>query len=417
MRQTLVSLTAMFASLALLIAGSSLLGTLLSVRLSMEGFSSFAVGGVLFFHALGFVIGTRVVTHVIHRVGQIRAFAAFAAAACVASLLHPLFVHGIAWAALRLVVGFCAAGMIMVLESWISGRATASTRGALLGIYQVVYFSSAALGQWLIGRSEPDQLPVYSLVAMLVVLSLVPLALTREEAPVSDQVARLKLRQIQALSPSALLGGVFAGMAVSAFLALGPLYAYAIGMDIAEVARYMMLAVLATMALQWPFGFLSDRLDRRRLLAAAAALAGLGAAAAIGLSGFHGWVLVGATGVVFGVAGCIYPVSLSMLNDNLEAGNPVAASAGLLYLYGIGTCVGPLAGAGAMALFGPSGLFMFLGASFVLLAAFVSYRIRTTPDLPVAEQGPHVAVVAAEAGPAILELAPLVDVPESDKQD
>ena len=172
MRNTVVSLSAMFVSLALLIAGSSLLGTLLSVRLSIEGFQPLAIGSVLFFHSLGFVIGTRVVTRVIRRVGQVRSFAAFAAVACAAALLHPLFVSGWFWALLRMLVGFCAAGLIMVLESWISGRATNSTRGALLGIYQIVYFSSAALGQFLVGTSAPDEYPIYSLVAILMVLSL-----------------------------------------------------------------------------------------------------------------------------------------------------------------------------------------------------------------------------------------------------
>lgn len=409
MRQTLVSLVAMFASLALLVAGSSLLGTLLSVRLSIEGFAPFTIGAILVFHSIGFVIGTRLAPRVIRRVGQVRSFAAFAAFACVASLLHPLFLSGWLWAALRMLVGFCAAGLIMVLESWISGRASNSSRGALLGIYQIVYFSSAALGQFLVGTSDPGEYPVYSLVAILLVLSLVPLSLTREEAPSLGPVSRLRFANLYALSPSALLAGTFAGIAVSAFLALGPLYGHATGMSISGVSRYMLMAVLATMIVQWPMGILSDNMDRRRLLGMVAALAALFAVLAAALGQVSPWLLYLATAGVFAIAGCLYPIALSMLNDNMETGNPVAASAGLLYVYGIGTCLGPLAGSAFMALLGPVGLFMFLAVCFVLLAGYVAIRIRTTPDLPMDEQGPHVVISAAEAAPALLELDPRND--------
>lgn len=409
MRQTVISLFALFASLSLFISGSSLLSTLLSVRLSIEGFSPLTVGTVLVFHSLGFVIGTRVVTRVIQRVGQIRSFAAFAAIACAAALLHPLYVSGWLWAVLRMLVGFCAAGLIMVLESWISGRASNSTRGALLGVYQVVYFLSAAVGQFLVGTSAPAEFPIYSVVAILLVLSLVPLSLTREEAPVLGPVARLRFKSLYGLSPSALLGGVFAGVVVSAFLSLGPLYANQAGMTITGVSHYMMLAVLATMVLQWPVGRLSDKMDRRRLLAALSSIGAISAVSAV-ILGDASWVLLYvATALFFGIAGCIYPICLSMLNDNMEAGNPVAASAGLLFVYGVGTCIGPFAGSGLMTAMGPSGLFLFLAICFTILAGYVAWRVRATPDLPVGEQGPHVRIAAAETAPAILELDPRLD--------
>lgn len=405
MRQIVISLTAMFVSLALLTAGSSLLGTLLSVRLSMEGFSPAVVGLVLVFHSIGFVLGTRMVTRVIRRVGQVRSFAAFAAVGCAAALVHPMYVDGFLWAVLRGLVGFCFAGLIVVLESWISGRASNTTRGALLGIYQVVYFSSAAMGQFLVGLGAPDAYPVYSLVAMLVVLSLVPLSLTRSEAPVMGPVERLGFRELYRLSPTGLAGGLVSGAAASAFLALGPLYADQVGFSVQAVARYMMYAVLATMILQWPLGRVSDLFDRRRVVAALAAVAGVGAAAA---SAGEAWlpVLYLGTWLVFGITGCLYPISLAMINDGMEEGNPVAASAGLLFVYGVGTCIGPVFAALLMQVAGPAGLFHFLVVALTGLAGYTAWRIRYTPDLPAEQQGRFVTMAASEAAPALLELDP-----------
>ncbi len=98
-----------------------------------------------------------------------------------------------------------------------------------------------------------------------------------------------------------------------------------------------------------------------------------------------------------------------MINDNMDEGNPVAASAGLLFAYGVGTCVGPVAGAALMQVFGPAGLFLFLAAGLSGLAAYIGFRIRRTPDLPLDRQGPFVTIAAAETAPAILELDPRVD--------
>lgn len=406
MRQIIISLTAMFASLALLIAGSSLLGTLLSVRLALEGFSPMAVGAVLVFHSIGFVIGTRLVTRLIRRVGQIRSFAAFAAIGCVVALIHPMAVNGWLWAFLRGLLGFCQAGLIMVLESWISGRASHASRGALLGIYQIVYFSAAALGQYLVGFAPADAYQIFSLVAILMVLSLVPLAVTRSEAPVMGVADRVGFGALWRLSPSGLLGATIAGVGASAFLTLGPLYAKSSGMAVEEVARYMAFAVLATMALQWPLGHLSDLMDRRRVLANLAGVGGFAGALAAAFGQDSPLVLYAGTAIVFGVIGCLYPISLAMINDNMVEGDPIAASAGLLFAFGVGTCTGPLLAAGLMQAFGAGGLFLFLALCLFGLAGFVLVRIRTTQALPLAQQGRFVNVVAAEAAPAILELDP-----------
>lgn len=94
------SIYVIFISLALFISGSSLLGTLLAVRMSIEGFPAQWIGPILAFYSLGFVLGTLYAVGIIRRVGHIRSFAAFAAIACITTLAHPLWINGYAWAAL-----------------------------------------------------------------------------------------------------------------------------------------------------------------------------------------------------------------------------------------------------------------------------------------------------------------------------
>lgn len=411
MGRVVISLAAMFASLAFFTAGTALLTTVLALELANAGFSAGALGLVLVCHSIGFVLGTRFATRVMRRVGSVRSFSAFAAVACAAALIHPMYVDGWLWALLRGLVGFCAAGLIMVLESWISGRATRANRGTLLGIYQVIYFFAAALGQYLVGMGAADDYPIYSLAAILLVLSLVPLALTRSEAPALDAFERLGFVALYRASPSGLFGAVTGGIAVSAFLSLAPVYARTIGFDMADVSRYMAFAVLATMALQWPIGRLSDRYDRRRLVTVLAAICVLGALVIALVDGHWPAVLFATTVLVFGLAGCLYPVSLAMVNDSPRPIDATAASAGLLFVYGVGTCIGPLGGALAMQYVGAMGLFIFLAGIFGVYGALLAWRGVKTPAVPVAQQSPFVAIVAAQAAPAIAELDPRTDMP------
>ncbi|MES1926484.1 MFS transporter [Salinisphaera sp. T31B1] len=406
MGRVVVSLAAMFVSLALFIAGTALLTTVLSLELVREGYSALVVGVVLVCHSIGFVLGSFFSTRLIVRVGQVRSFSAFAAVGCAAALIHPMWVDAVLWAVLRGLVGFCAAGLIMVLESWISARATNATRGALLGIYQVVYFFAAALGQYLVSFDTAEAYTIYSVVAILVVLSLVPLALTRAEAPQVTAAEHLGFVALYRLSPSGLFGGVAGGMIVSCFLALGPVYASRIGMSIPQISYYMAMAVLATMVLQWPVGRLSDRFDRRWVIALSSAVAAGGAALGIGLGEIAEWVVYIATALLFGLAGCLYPLSLAMINDNMDAGDPVRASAGLLLAYGAGTCLGPVGGALTMQWIGPAGLFGFTGGLFALYTALVVWRGFTTQALPVEQQGRFVGIVATQTAPALLDMDP-----------
>jgi len=99
-----------------------------------------------------------------------------------------------------------------------------------------------------------------------------------------------------------------------------------------------------------------------------------------------------------------------MLNDYMEQGDPVAASAGLLFAYGIGSIIGPVAGALSMQIIGPEGLLLFIAAALAGLAALVRYRAARIPSIPLERQGQFVGVVAEQSAPEIIALDPRTDV-------
>jgi MFS family permease len=399
---------ALFLSLVLLVSGNTMLGTLLAVRLEIEGFRAALSGLVLAFYAVGFVLGTIYGIRVIQRVGHIRAFAAFGAVTCAAILMHPLYVSTDLWMALRLVVGFCVAGLMLITESWVNAIATTQTRGALLGVYLVLFYLAAASGQFMIAAGEPANFPLFSVAAILVALSLLPLLLTRSVAPELHEVERLSMRELYDAAPLGIIGGIVSGAAMSAFTAMGPIYATRVGLEITQLSLFMGIGVLSAMLFQMPVGFLSDRFPRSRVVFGLA-LAGLAAALLATVAAKTSTIaLFLTTGLFVGFIASLYPVCLALTHDQMPHNKIVPANATLLLCFGIGTIVGPIGSAVLMTTIGPSGLFVFAALILLVLAARAAYYLRHQPQLPVTEQE-HCVAVPPVSTPVLMELDPRSD--------
>lgn len=147
MRTALTSAAALLLGFAMLQMGNALQGTLLSLRGQAEGFPAFAVGAIMSGFFAGMGAGSFIAPGLIKRAGHMRAFAAFASMASAAALLHVLFVNIPAWLVIRAFTGFCFAGLLMVVESWLNASVDSRQRGGLLAIYAAVGLGAGAIGQ------------------------------------------------------------------------------------------------------------------------------------------------------------------------------------------------------------------------------------------------------------------------------
>lgn len=398
------SAASVFLAAGLFVAGQMLLGTQLSLSLAGTGFSAPAIGLVLMHYSFGFMLGSVFGARLIRRVGHIRVFSAFAAVSCCAALLHGAYISGPVWALLRGVSGFCGALLLIVLESWINAHATPQNRGRLMSFYMVNYYLAGAGGQLLIGLWPTGDYRSFSLAAGLLVLASVPLSLTSRPAPPLPVSGRLALRELFAASRISVVGALAAGFALSAFYQLSPISVTQLGYDVQTVARYMASAVLASMALQYPFGRLADRFDRRRVILgisiAIAAFALL--AATVGQISLT--ALFVASMLYTAAAASLYPACLARLNDRTQGRNHVGVNATLLLCYGVGQCLGPLLCAAAMGLVGPAGLFLTVFLALLAYAGFTAWRLRVA-DTGVSPQRRFVPV-SADSTPVIANLDP-----------
>ncbi|RBW52020.1 MFS transporter [Marinobacter sp. F3R11] len=422
MTRMVTSLSALLLSIVLLVSGNAFLMTLLGIRLSIESVSPDVIGWVLVCYSVGFVLGTLYVHHIIGRVGHIRAFAVFAAIAAVTALMYPMVISTEFWAFLRVLSGFSIAGVLVVIESWFSSRASNSNRGALFAVYQIVFYLSAAGGQLIVNVGDPANFMPYSLAAILLALALIPLSLTRMEAPAIEQVQRISLFTLARESFTGVSGAVICGILIGGFYALGPVYATLMGLDVAKTSTFMASAIVAAMLLAWPLGRLCDRFDRRRVMFWVVFTAAL-AAVAVSFLGSGGYgLLTLLVGLFTGLSAMIYPISVAITNDRMESTRIVGASATLLLSYGVGSVIGPIVMAELINVLGPKGLFLGNAGFLLVLAVITSLRITYTDDVAVADQEqyvpamPETSTVLAELDPRNMEFQESPEVEEINEE-
>ena len=375
MWNSIKSISSLLLSYGMLLLGNGMIGTLLGIRSRLEEFSMEITGVIMAGFSVGLLMGALYAVRVVAAVGHIRAFAAFASIMSVAVLAHVLFIDPVTWFVLRVVAGFCMAGMVMVVESWVNERTTNNTRGQILSLYMITNYLGAGLGQFMLLVGDPAQFQLFIIASMVYSLALVPILVTRASAPKPSSPQRMKFRELFAISPVGVFGTICAGMANSSLNSMGAVFAKEIGLSIGDVSVFMAAAILGGMALQFPIGRLSDKFDRRTVLIIASLATGLAALAVIWATGQTVAILFAAVAFYGAVGFTIYPLSASQVNDLAAPDRLVQVAAGLLIAYGIGASIGPIMAAQSMAAFGPAGFFLFIVGVNSALILFTTIRI------------------------------------------
>lgn len=404
MSPALAPVLALLVSVAFLILGNGLMGTLLPVRAQIEHFSTPVIGllGSLYF--LGFGLGCVLGPYVIQRVGHIRAFAALAALVAAVPLVHALFPEPLPWAALRVVAGLCFAGLYTVIESWLNQAVGNESRGKVLSLYIVINLCAMTGGQLLLSLDSPAGYELFSLVAVLMALAVVPVALTRAAAPVPPASVQLRLWRLYRLSPVGTIGCLAVGVTNGAFWTVAPAYVTALGRPAEAVAGFMAVAVFAGAVAQWPLGRLSDLVDRRFVIIGGC-LAAAGAGLGLFLFGAQPTALLVFSALFGAFALSAYALCIAHANDFIAPEDAVEASSGLLLTYAFGAVAGPLLAAGAMSAVGPGGLFLTTAAAHLLFAAFAFYRSRRRAAIP-AEERENFVLMEPRTSAVVFELDP-----------
>jgi MFS family permease len=377
--------------MGILMLGAGLQSTEISLRATLEGFPAPLTGAVMSCYYLGFMLGTALAPRLVRRVGHIRVFAAMAALACASILAQALLIAPLPWAALRGVSGLCFAAIYVVAESWLNDRSSRTTRGTLFALYMAVLYIGLGGSQFLLIPTDPRTATPFILVAILISLAIVPIVVAAQSAPEIALPRRVSYRDLCRDSPVGVLTVTIAGMVTSNVYSMGPVYAKLSGLDTSGVANFMGVSVLAAVVMQYPVGRLSDRIDRRTVIAGMCIFATLSAAALVVIRHVPHGLLLLLTALFSGSAFTLYSLGVSHANDHLEPEQMVAASSALLRMNGVGAALSPILVGALIAAFGPPVYFAVLAVLTGTLALYGLWRKTRRSATPAARKRPLVA--------------------------
>jgi len=388
------------ASAGILLGGNGMLGTLVTVRANMEGFSATQIGLLGTGYFLGFMVGCFITPTMIRRAGHIRVFAGLAASGAICALGLILIVDPWLWILLRCLTGVAFCGTAMVVESWLNEIAAHGNRGRILSVYRIVDLSAVTGGQFLLPLIGAGTFEIFAVNAILFCAAVLPVSLSALSSPAPPENTRLRPRVMWAISPVASVGVVTVGLANGAFRAVGPLYAQRMGLGVDRVALFMSLGIFAGVVFQYPLGWLSDRVGRRTVLI----IATLGAAAASMLLANSGVEMIYPGIFLFGgFAMPLYSLSVAHANDYAKPGQHLELSAGLILFFSIGAALGSLVVSVLINQFGPRAFFLYTSTIHLCFVVFVVYRITRRAAVPRELRGRFVALL--RTSPLNLDLA------------
>lgn len=364
-------------SIILLVLGSGVSTTLTTLVLNEQGINNTAIALVSSCFFVGVMLGSYFCQGFIFRVKHIRAYAALGTVCVAGIIIQSLYFSIYTWAVVRLSTGFCLAGLYIVIESWLLGLSVENNRGQILAIYMMSFYAAQASSQLILNIPQITPLVVFSLIAIFMALSVVPLAVTRYSPPAPEKPEIISLGFVFRRASLGVIGCIISGLMLSVIYSFIPKYIVQIGQP-ESVALVMFSIILGGTLLQFPIGRLSDIFDRRRVLMLICVACIL---VAIGIIMFHQYymVLLGLCFLLGGSAFMIYPIAISHTIDFIESSRVLSAVAVLYIAYGIGSSIGPVLVVPFTRHFGSSGYFVYLALMSALLMGYCVYRVIRLP--------------------------------------
>jgi MFS family permease len=294
-------------------------------------------------------------------------------------------------------------GIYVAAESWLNNAATNETRGKVLSAYMIAQTLGIIGAQGLLTLGDAGTAALFIGASILVSISFAPILLSVTAAPAVEVARPMSLRNLFSSSPLGTVGIFLLGSVYATQAGMGAVFGTQIGLSAAQIALFVAMLFAGALVLQYPIGWLSDRVDRRKLIFGAA-LVGAAFCALGWLTGGGLWLLMAAAFFAGGVTTPLYALFLAYTNDFLSAEDMPAASGGLVFTFGLGAIAGPLITGWAMQGLGPYAFWLVLGATFGVMALYALFRMTQRSTPPVDETESYLGVLPT-ASPMTVEAA------------
>lgn len=355
------------------------------VKLAEMGVTDIVIGLLNAAFFIGAALSTIFAHRIVSSVGHIRSFSVFCAVFAIAALSHMMVDNLWSWGILRIILGFCHYSLLLLVESWLSEKTNLDTRGKVLATYNIIFYFAFILGVSLLSLELSSQ-NIFTLSTILVVISMIPIALTKMVQPDIPARERISIPKLFAISPLALATSFISGMLVNGFFTMVSVFLLKFSFSLSEISLYLMISMIGGFISQIPMAMLSNRIGRRNIILSCAIIATITSLAglfAIFQENMTAWIQY----IIAFLFGCslfsLYALSIARANDELPNNmNTVEVSRGLLFCYGMGALAAPPLIGFAMALSAEYGFYSLFGlcSLTLLICAFL------TKPIPKAER-------------------------------
>lgn len=378
----------LFFGILLLLLGNGLQGSLMGIRGNAAGFSPFVMSVIISAYFLGFMIASRMTPNMIRRVGHVRVFAALGSMISAALIMFPTIEHPAVWIAMRVLLGFAFCGVYVTSESWLNNSVTNERRGEAISLYMITQMLGIIAAQALLLVPDPSGYLLFIIPSVLVSISFAPILLAISPTPAFETTKPMNLWSLFRTTPLGFVGMSLMGAVFALQFGMSAVFASIAGMTLQQTSIFVAAFYVGALICQYPLGWISDRMDRRVLIAAVAAAGGC--AGIVGLLFTDSFtVLVTVAAIIGGSANPLYSLLIAYTNDFLDPEDMASGSAGLMFVNGIGAIIGPLATGYLMQAVGPRGYFILIAVPMLALTGYALYRMTRRPAPSVEETGSY----------------------------
>jgi len=381
------SLWPLFLGILFISLGNGLQGTLSSWRADYEGFSVITTGLVMSGFFVGAFASSLISPNQIKRTGQIRTYAAYASIASTAILIQLLFIEPPVWFVARFLSGFCVAGIMIIVEGWLNSISSNENRGQLFSIHMMVVWGGLAMGQGLFVVDSPAGVNLFLLASILLSISLIPILLTEIKTPEEkiELQESLGFKALWKASPSGVATIGISGLASAGFFGVGTIYAIKSGLSIPETALFMTLFLGFGALSQWPLGWISDRIDRRKVILLCCSIV-VGICVLLALFDFSKTIFLTLNGLIGASTLPLYSLGVAHTNDRLKPSQMVSASGTIVFVFSVFAALGPFTMSYFLKLFDSFGFLLYLSLVHLVIAVIVFVMMFINEDVDESDQ-------------------------------
>jgi MFS family permease len=216
----------------------------------------------------------------------------------------------------------------------------------------------------------------FSAAASFLMLSLIPMAVTKAEPPPLPPKGQLRIRELYHSSMISIVTIILLGFANGSFWSIVPAYVEHLQLGPGTVASFMTAVIIGSALSPYPVGRMSDKFDRRIVIAVASGLAMI---FEIAMTFSHTTTPIVLYALGFSIGATIpvlYPLVSALSVDRLGAEKAVSVASTLLFLYCIGAIAGPVLAATMMTAFGDAMLFAQNAIAHAIITGFIILRLR-----------------------------------------